>query len=102
VVDQPHERLAQVLGDLAIELQAQKSTSDTLQSIVEAAPHIVPGARWAGISFIQGRKVVAQVPTSHLVAELDELQAGLDEGPCLTALRQHHTVHIDDVRTETR
>jgi GAF domain-containing protein len=44
----------------------------------------------------------AQVPTSALVAELDQLQTELDEGPCLSALREHHTVHIDDMSAETR
>jgi GAF domain-containing protein len=77
-------------------------TSDTLQSIVQAAARIVPGARWAGISVIQGRIVISQVPTSALVAELDQLQTDLNEGPCLSALREHHTVHIEDMSAETR
>jgi GAF domain-containing protein len=102
VVDQLHERLAQVFGNLAVELQAQKSTAEILQSIVQAAADIVPGASWAGISVIEGKMVVAKVPSSRTVAELDDLQAALDEGPCLTALREHHTVHIDDMRTDTR
>jgi hypothetical protein len=39
-------------------MQAQTSTTDTLRAIVDAAAHIVPGARWAGISMIQGRRVL--------------------------------------------
>ncbi|HEY2503058.1 MAG TPA: GAF and ANTAR domain-containing protein [Mycobacterium sp.] len=101
-VDQPHERLAQVFGDLAVELQDLKATSDILQSIVEAARGIVPGTRWAGISLIPGKKVVPQVVSGRFVAELDQLQADFDEGPCLTTLREHHSVHIDDMRAETR
>jgi GAF domain-containing protein len=102
VVDQLHERLAQVFGNLAVEPQAQKSTAEILQSIVQAAADIVPGASWAGISVIEGKNVVAKVPSSRAVAELDELQAALGEGPCLTALREHHTVQIDDMRTDMR
>jgi hypothetical protein len=34
-------------------MQAQTSTTDTLRAIVDAA-----GARWAGISMIQGRRVL--------------------------------------------
>lgn len=67
-------QLAQTLGDLAVRMQAQKDTADTPRAIVDAAAHIVPGARWAGISMIQGRQVVAQVPTDPIVAKLDELQ----------------------------
>jgi GAF domain-containing protein len=102
MADQPLERLAEVFGDLAVEMQAQKGSTDTLQSIVEAAPKVVPGARWAGISLVQGTKIVSEVPTSRSVAELDQLQSDLNQGPCLTALRDYHTVHIDDMRTETR
>jgi len=102
MADQPHERLAQVFGDLAIELQAQIDSSDTLQSIAEAAAKIVPGVRWAGFSLIQGRKVISRAPTGPPAAELDQLQTDLNEGPCLSALREHHTVRIDDMRTETR
>ena len=62
----------------------------------------MPGARWAGISLIRERNIVAQVPTSRAVAELDQLQCDLDQGACLTALREYHTVRIDDMRTDTR
>jgi AmiR/NasT family two-component response regulator len=40
-------------------MQAQKGTADTLRAVVDAAAHIVPGARWAGISTIQGRRALA-------------------------------------------
>jgi GAF domain-containing protein len=94
--------LAEVLGALAIELQAQSDTGATLQSIVEAAVKLVPGVRWAGISLIEGKRVTPSVPTHELVAELDSLQNDLSEGPCLDALREHHTVRIEDTSTDTR
>jgi len=97
-----HHRLARLLGDLAVDMQAQSGTADTLRAIVDAAAHIVPGARWAGISTIHGRKVVAEVPTDPIVTKLDDLQTELGDGPCLTALRQHLTVHIADMSTDTR
>lgn len=94
--------LARTLGDLAVQMQAQKSTAGTLRAIVDAAAHLVPGARWAGISRIRGRQVVAVVPTDPIVAKLDELQSELRDGPCLTALREHHTVQIADMSADTR
>jgi GAF domain-containing protein len=97
-----HDELAQVLGDLAIEMQAQTGTESTLHAIVKGAVDIVPGARWAGISMIDGREVRPQGPSDPLVVELDELQTSLNEGPCLSALREHQTVLIDDMATETR
>jgi GAF domain-containing protein len=100
MADIGHHRLAHTLGDLAVQMQAQKDTADTLRAIVDAAADIVPGARWAGISLIQGRQ--AKVPTDPIVNKLDELQSELGDGPCITALRDHRTVHIDDMSSETR
>lgn len=95
-------QLARTLGDLAVQMQSQQDTAETLRTIAEGAAHIVPGVRWAGISRIQGHKVVAEVPSDPIVAQLDDLQSELRDGPCTTALRDHHTVHIPDLSTETR
>lgn len=94
--------LAQALGDLAVTMQAQVDTEATLQAMVKGAVDIVPGARWAGISLIENRTVESRVPTDPVVAELDKLQEQLDEGPCLSALREHHTVEITDTATDDR
>jgi hypothetical protein len=32
-----------------------------------------------------------------LDTKVDALHSQLDDGPCITALRDHHTVHIDDM-----
>ena len=40
--------LAQTLGNLAVEMQAQMDSTNTLRTIVAGAAGIVPGARWAG------------------------------------------------------
>lgn len=99
---QPGDDLAQVLGALAIEMQSQTDTEATLQSIVDGAVAIVPGTRWAGISLIHERAVEARVPSHPLVTKLDALQSELNEGPCLSALREHRTVVINDMAIETR
>lgn len=94
--------LAQALGDLAVKMQDQDDTEATLRAIVSGAVAIVPGARWAGVSLIEGRTIQARVPSDPIAAKLDTLQSDLDEGPCLSALREHRTVLIDDMATETR
>lgn len=94
--------LAQVLGNLAVELQSQTDAESTLREVVTSSVQTVPGARWAGISFIEGARVESRAPTDRIVAELDALQSELDEGPCLTALRDHHTVRIDDMAADER
>jgi transcriptional regulator with GAF, ATPase, and Fis domain len=100
--DDNADELARIFGDLAVRLEEQSDAESTLQAIVHSSVDLVPGARWAGISMIDGRQVRPRVPTDPLVAELDGLQTALDEGPCLDALREHHTVAIDDMTAETR
>ncbi|AEF42911.1 GAF and ANTAR domain-containing protein [Hoyosella subflava] len=95
-------KLANALGALAVEMQARTSRDATLQAIVHGAVEVVPGVRWAGVSLIRGRQIVPEAPTDPVVAELDQLQSSLDEGPCMSALREHHTVRIDDLATDSR
>ncbi|WP_245234183.1 GAF domain-containing protein [Mycobacterium sp. PS03-16] len=94
--------LAHRLGALAVELQHEADAESTLNSIVRGAVTLVPGARWAGISFIDGKRVVPRVPSDPIVEKLDTLQSDLDDGPCLDSLREHRTVHIADTATEQR
>ena len=42
------------------------------------------------------------VASHHVVFELDSLQNDLDEGPGLTAMREDHTVVVDDTESEHR
>ena len=94
--------LAQRLEDLAVNLQDQDDTEATLHAVVTGALDLVPGVRWAGVSLVDGRTVQARVPSDPIVEKLDSLQAELDEGPCLTALREHRTVRVDDMASDHR
>lgn len=40
--------------------------------------------------------------TDSMVDQLDQLQYSLGEGPCLDAMRDHTSVVVDDMRTESR
>lgn len=74
-------RLAEALGDLAIRMQSMQNSGDVLRAIIDAAVHIVPGASWAGVSRVRGRRVEAAVTTHGTVARLDELQTSLRQDP---------------------
>ncbi|MCV7423801.1 GAF and ANTAR domain-containing protein [Mycobacterium yunnanensis] len=93
---------AQLLGELAVEMHAQDDTDDILQTITAGAVSIVPGVRWAGISLVKGRAVEARAPTHPLVGNLDAWQSETGQGPCISALHEHHTVHINDMGTDAR
>ncbi|TPG28112.1 GAF and ANTAR domain-containing protein [Mycolicibacterium hodleri] len=92
----------QSLGELATDLQNRDGTESTLSSIVASAVGLVPGARWAGVSVITDGAIEVAASTHSLVAELDEIQVAVGEGPWTSALRQHRSVHVADMATDTR
>ena len=101
-MEHDNDDLTRVLGTLAFDLQDQANVEDTLEFIVAGAIRLVPGARWAGISMINGHTIEARVPSHPLVKTLDEMQSTFNEGPCVETLREHHTVLIDDVASDRR
>lgn len=76
-------------------------TEETLAAIVRSATDTVPGAESAGVllAHADGR-ITSHYPTSDVVASLDRLQATHGEGPCVTALREQHTLLVDDLGAE--
>ena len=62
-----------------------RSEDQILTRIVEAAVETVPGADGGGITVTQGRSVDSTHVTGTQLHRLDELQAELNEGPCITA-----------------
>jgi hypothetical protein len=97
-----NRQLAEVLGNLAVQIQSLHDTAAVLRTIVAASIDVVAGTSWAGISRVSGRNVTAEVPSDPIAAELDQLQTELNEGPALSVLRERHTVFIKDLREETR
>ena len=98
----PDRRLIEVLGDLAIEMQAQVDGEAILSVISAAATQNVPGASWSGISLIDSDGLRPVVPTDPVAEKIDRLQTELAEGPALRGLREQGTVHIPDLALETR
>jgi GAF domain-containing protein len=98
----PHE-VAQTLSDLARSLEHETSPEATLNAIVAAAVQTVPGAQYAGITAVQGRrKVSTPAATDQLVREIDAAQYQTGQGPCLDAAYTHRTVRLSDMASEDR
>jgi GAF domain-containing protein len=94
--------LARQLGEMARELQAEPDMAALLQRITETAVAEVDGARHACISLFEKGKVTSQAGTDELVKRVDRHESELNEGPCITSLRDHVTVRSDDFETEER
>lgn len=97
------DELAEQLSAVARDLEVESDTEGTLVSVVQNAIVLIPGADEASITVVTGRwGVESRVPSGSLAAEVDSLQTGLRQGPCLDSVFDEQTVRVDDMRTEAR
>jgi GAF domain-containing protein len=101
-VDSTSLNIAALLGDFALQMQAEPSSEATLHTIVRAAVDLLPGISWSGISLVRGKKVTSEAPSDEVARRLDQLQSELGEGPAFSALRDRRTIDIPDLRAEER
>lgn len=79
--------LARTLTQVAREMHETPDLATTLDAIVHSAAETLPGLDHVGISLgHRGGVVETQSGTDQLVWDLDALQYGLGEGPCLHSL----------------
>jgi transcriptional regulator with GAF, ATPase, and Fis domain len=92
------QALISTVDAAARDLRSTQGLEDTLELIVKGAVAAVPGASDAGITLVDRHgRITSRVPTSPVVAELDALQADLQEGPCIDAAFDAEQVTIADV-----
>lgn len=99
----PSGRLHDAL-DVARKLGRCGNQEETLGLIVAGAVATVPGADYAGVSRWRrgGGITTAMSMPNPLVQELDELQAALNEGPCVDAIWVADQVHAPRLATDER
>ena len=94
---------ADLLAQLARELDSEPDGARLLQRIVEAAAVEVDGADCAGIMVMHHGGFSTPAATNELVRLIDRDQYETQEGPCLQAVREKAGfVRVDDLRSERR
>jgi transcriptional regulator with GAF, ATPase, and Fis domain len=97
------QRAAIALGALARELASDRSVDATLEAIVGSAARTLQDVAAVGISYLDGRTVVARAQSNSLVTEVDDLQTRIQQGPCLDVLTSiENVVRVDDLRSDAR
>jgi len=77
-------------------------TAGFLARLTASAVQLVPGAEAASLTLEQRGRDRTVALSGDLAAAGDERQYQLDEGPCLSALREHAVVDAPDLAAETR
>jgi GAF domain-containing protein len=77
------------LGKLATGLL---SLEDSLTRVAEYAVRAIPGADGAGLTLLEENRSDTIVSTADFVAQVDDIQYGLGQGPCLSAVADRKIV----------
>ncbi|TQJ33975.1 GAF domain-containing protein [Arthrobacter sp. SLBN-122] len=98
---QHDETVTEHLQDLLLESVDVGALLSELAT-VSAATLSVDHEVMCGVTLMRRKKPTTVATSNSRVPALDELQYGKGEGPCLTALRELTTIHVPDVREDTR
>ena len=99
----PHDDLRDELAAAAREMQGDDSPREAMQRAVIIATQIIPGCDAAGVCVVyRGDRVDTHATSDDALRQVDVLQHELDEGPCLDALREDHTVISNDLSADDR
>jgi GAF domain-containing protein len=100
---EPMEHEATVsLAELQALLLAHEDVEDFLQEMaVLAAARVADGAS-CGITLRPGGRATTVASSDELAARVDEVQYGIEKGPCLHAMRTGEVVSVPDTAGEPR
>lgn len=75
---------------------------DTLTTVAQLAVNAIPGADAAGLTLLQEGRADTMVTTSRFAADVDVVQYGLGQGPCVDAVTSGLTVKVDSLGSDKR
>lgn len=91
-----------MFGEVARLLASHESLEATLTRIVELAVEHLEACEFAGISLVEGRRITSPASSNDIPRIVDKIQAEVDEGPCLDAIKDHHVFQTGDLSSEER
>jgi GAF domain-containing protein len=80
--------------------QGQQGLEDLLTKIAEFAVRAIPGADGAGLTLTESDRADTMVASAEFVRQVDAIQYGIGEGPCITAARERRTVRSGSLSVE--
>lgn len=97
----PQNTVAEHLQDLVLQSSDVEELLHELAAF-PAASLSGNGGILCGVTLLRRKKATTVATSDPRVPALDELQYGYGEGPCLAAVRGVDTIHVPDLREETR
>ena len=99
-----HAQISRMARSLHTYEDADIGVEALLAEVTETSVRILPDVRHAVVTLVEGRHrtLRSTAATGPVPRTLDELQEQHQQGPCLDAIWEHHTVRVDDYESETR
>jgi len=99
----PDAARASSLAAAARALVGRGSFDETLEAVARTAQKSLPGFEHVSVSLVnRSGGIETKAVTDSFARELDALQYSVDEGPCLSAIREVTLVAVPDLREERR
>lgn len=100
--DTRDDDLQEALSGLSRLSMGSHDLSATLISVAEFAVHAIPHADGAGLTLLHDERADTIVGTAPFVREVDDIQYGLGEGPCIAAAATGETMRSGSLGAENR
>ena len=96
-------RVAETFATVARTLaEDRQGVQGALEKIVHLAVDTLEACEFAGISFVEKRKITSPAASNDIPKKIDEIQSELGEGPCIDAIKEHELFQTADLRNEKR
>jgi GAF domain-containing protein len=96
------EHLRASLTALSELATGQMQLCDVLTRVAEFAVHAIPGADGAGLTLLEAGRRDTIVASAPFVAQVDAIQYGIEEGPCITAAGEGRTVRSGSLGADSQ
>ena len=83
-------------------LTNRRGLEDLLTRVATYAVRAIPGADGAGLTLLEDDRANTIVATAAFVSEIDDIQYGIGQGPCITAAREGQTVMSGSLGSDPR
>ena len=96
------DELRSSVADLAglLHGDGQQGLEEMLRHVAEFAVRAIPGADGAGLTLLEHDRADTMVASAEFVRQVDAIQYGLGEGPCISAAAQARTIHSGSLGTD--
>ena len=86
------EDLRESLAGLSQLASNRLPLEDLLTQVATYAVQAIPGADGAGLTLLEQDRADTIVATAPFVTEVDDIQYGMNQGPCISAARDAQTI----------